>query len=185
METNSEQALPAGLAERPVDPRRKLPIPAVNEREDGTADFLVINGRRALELASRRQCGVCAKPMGERVAFIGGPNSAASGAFSDPPMHVDCAEAALRLCPHIARQHARRAGEGRTDPGATVPDGFMGDKPSEWVLVETQGYAMVLAPAAGGGRVPVFLATTYEAVRRFGYVEGVLVEQEGQATARP
>ncbi|WP_371500349.1 hypothetical protein OG871_27705 [Kitasatospora sp. NBC_00374] len=115
--------------------------------------------------------------MSGHVAFLGGPGSAEAGGYTDPPMHEACAEAALTLCPHIARQHARRASERRVPEGTTVPAGFAEAKPEEWVMVLTAGYRTGLVPAEGGGVVPIFLPAEYVRKRRFGYEGGVLVER--------
>ncbi|MFD9123484.1 hypothetical protein [Kitasatospora sp. NPDC059571] len=169
--------LPAGLAARPIDQRRGLPIPAVNERPDGTADFLSINGRTAIKLAVSGGCSLCTRLMSGLAAFLGGPKSAQAGSYSDPPMHEECAEAALRLCPHIARQHARRATERRIPEATAVPEGFSEAKPQEWVMVLASSFGAGLMPAEGGGLVPVFLLADYERTRRFVYEDGVLVEK--------
>ncbi|WP_206670984.1 hypothetical protein [Streptomyces sp. CB01881] len=151
----------------------------MNERPDGTADFLAIDGRTAMILAIQWHCSLCAKPMSSLVAFLGGPKSAESGAYSDPPMHEGGAEAALTLCPHMARQHARRATERRASQGAVLPEGFSEAKPQEWVMVLTGGFRTGLMPAEGGGTVPIFLPADYERTRRFVYDDGVLVEKTG------
>ncbi|MFJ8043766.1 hypothetical protein ACIRBX_25020 [Kitasatospora sp. NPDC096147] len=171
--------MPAALAARPMDPRRKLPIPAVNEvLEDGTGDFVVIQGDTALRLATQGRCALCGQLMGGgSAAFIGGPASAESGLFTDPPMHEACAEAALRLCPHMARQHARRASERRVPEGSTIPAGFSEEKPQEWVMVLAPLYGAGVTAAADGGLVPLFRALGEVRKRRFGYEGGVLVER--------
>ncbi len=168
--------LPYGLSTRPVDPRRGLPIPAVNAYPDGEVDFISINGAKAMELAVRGRCGLCGLPMSGRAAFLGGPKAAEAGLYSDPPMHEACAEAALTLCPHIARPHARRASERRREHDATHAVGFSDEKPSEWVLLVCDGYGSAFAPAVDGGVVPIFVAGEVLHARRFGYQEGVLAE---------
>ncbi|MGW4696893.1 hypothetical protein ACWEO1_31440 [Kitasatospora cineracea] len=168
--------LPHGLGTRPVDLRRGLPIPAVNVHPDGEVDFISINSEKAMELAVRGRCGLCARQMTGPVAFLGGPTAAEAGLYSDPPMHEECAEAALTLCPHIARPHARRASERRLEHDATHAVGFSEEKPSEWVLLVCNGYGSALTPAVDGGLVPVFIAGEVLRARRFGYQEGVLTE---------
>ena len=66
-----EVHLPPRLAARPVDPQRGLPIPYVNEHDDGNVNFAVINGGRVLDCVRRRLCG-CA---GNRTS-TGSPSSA-------------------------------------------------------------------------------------------------------------
>ncbi|MFJ4189407.1 hypothetical protein [Kitasatospora sp. NPDC089509] len=168
--------LPPGLAERPRDPRRGLPIPVVNERPDGTPDFVVLNGEKALRMASLHRCSLCGLPLGGPAAFLGGPVSAKTGHYSDPPMHEACAEAALTLCPHIARPHARRASERQLPDDVTVPVGFTLERPEEWVMVIATAYYVGIAPAEDGGAVPLFVVDQRDRERRFGYADGVLTE---------
>ncbi|MFJ1706817.1 hypothetical protein [Kitasatospora sp. NPDC088346] len=149
----------------------------MNERPDGTADYVSIDGPTALFLAIKGRCGLCAEPIVDVAAFLGGPGAAEAGAYSDPPMHEGCAEAALKLCPHMARQHARRATGSRVPEGSAVPEGFSEAKPEEWVMVLAAGYGTGLMPAEGGGTVPIFLPGSYEGVRRFVYEDGVLIEK--------
>ncbi|MFB8235508.1 hypothetical protein ACFC58_03060 [Kitasatospora purpeofusca] len=168
--------LPAGLAARPRDERRGLPIPIVNEH-DGQVDFVTLNGETALRLACLGRCSACGRPFTGPAVFLGGPLSARTGHFSDPPMHEACAEAAIWLCPHIARPNARRAGGWRVTPDASVPVGFTLERPEEWVMVVASSYEVGVVTAEGGGRVPLFLVGRRLRERRFGYQEGALAEK--------
>ncbi|QKW22316.1 hypothetical protein HUT16_27445 [Kitasatospora sp. NA04385] len=168
--------LPPGLGTRPVDLRRGLPIPAVNVHPGGEVDFVTINGPAALQLAGTGRCSLCGQRMTGTATFLGGPKCAEFGFYSDPPMHEECAEWALKLCPHIARPHARRASERRVAHDAVRAVGFSEEKPSEWVLVVSDSYGSMLVPAEGGGVVPIFTVGEVIRTRRFGYQEGVLAE---------
>src|SRR5919202_3714102 len=111
-------SLPPDLADRPVDERWGLPIPFVNTYDDGSHDFGAINRRRSIQCALSRLCGMCGISLAYDIAFLGGPKAAESRSYTDPPMHVGCAEAALDLCPHLARHAVPRSereeeGEGR------------------------------------------------------------------------
>lgn len=162
--------LPAGLAARPVDPRRKLPIPVVNEYDDGTWDFTAINGDVSKELAEARRCGLCGEKMGWWIAFFGGPASATSGVYSDPPMHPECAEAATRLCPHITRPTMQRAKSSPVE--AVTPAGMTLNRPSEWVMWVTRTFQIRLSASQGGaghGLVVVFVPGPAKRLRRWTY----------------
>jgi hypothetical protein len=94
--------VPAGLAARPVCPRRGLPIPYVNTSgPDGWTDFTSIDTTRVAEVGTKNLCSLCGRPHEYWLAFLGGPAAARTRAYTDPPAHVACAKAALRLCPHI------------------------------------------------------------------------------------
>lgn len=128
--------MPESLRRRPRD-RRGYPIPYVQAMSsDGTPDFTAVDAGAAWAAGSERRCGLCGESMGYWVAFVGGPLSAAQRMFLDPPMHPECATAAMRLCPHMAQQHLARAS--RTT--AEAPPGFVAGKPAEWVVYETRSY---------------------------------------------
>jgi hypothetical protein len=176
--------LPAALADRPVDDEHGLPIPFVNTYDDGTHDFRAPNRRRSIQCALSRLCGMCGLSLEYDIAFLGGPKAAESHSFTDPPMHVACAEAALQLCPHLAahttppEQRAGGDAEGkrRLRPGVTTADLFAGDRPSEWVLFITHNFEIERATAEGGGLVLVFHPGPASAERHFRFEDGVMRE---------
>lgn len=179
--------LPSALAERPVDDEHGLPIPFVYEYEDGTHDFGAINRRRSIQCALSRLCGMCGTSLEYDIAFLGGPKAAETRAFTDPPMHVGCAEAALALCPHIADHATPRSGRSgengedaesrrRLRPGVTTVDLFTGDRPSEWVLYLTHNFEIERATSEGGGLVLVFHPGVAFAERRFRFEAGSMHE---------
>ena len=138
--------LPESLAARPLDPRRRLPVPYVSEHPTGdgvVVDFTAINADRAEEAGRDRRCSLCGTGMGYRVAFLGGPASAANRLYSDPPGHPECLRAAVTLCPYIAIGRARRATARRLQPGTVTPPGFADGKPTEWLLGITRNYRML------------------------------------------
>jgi hypothetical protein len=183
MTPSSHAALPTRLAERPVDDEFGLPIPFVNSYDDGSHDFRAVNRRRSIQCALSRLCGMCGISLEYDIAFLGGPKAAESRSFTHPPMHVSCAEAALELCPHLAR-HATPPGdrdiEGesrrRLRPGVTTADLFAGDRPSEWVMYVTHNFEIERATAEGGGLVLVFHPGPPEAERRFRFESGQMHE---------
>lgn len=97
---------PAALQARPVCPRRKLPIPFINEiRPDGTGEFGIFDDRQIELCLARRLCAMCGDPLGELVALIGDGVSLAceTGYYIEPPVHERCGEIALAgLCPFIS-----------------------------------------------------------------------------------
>ncbi|WP_239377482.1 hypothetical protein [Frankia sp. Cj5] len=80
--------LPALMRSLPIDPRRRLPIPAVTAHHpNGDLDFTTVDGATALRLASEGRCTICGKPFHGPVAFLGGVGAAVVGVYFDPPMH--------------------------------------------------------------------------------------------------
>lgn len=167
--------LPEALTQRPKDDRG-FPITFVTLiQEDGTPDFTTIDARQILRCIVEKSCGMCgvALPVASvetlptglghdvrtrsygAVAFIGGPLAIENKNFLDPPMHVSCAEYAMRVCPHIAIPTARYAkpkeGEGRrvfelVEP--TRPERFGMYVTSHYQVVPYQGQPVFLAEPA-------------------------------------
>jgi hypothetical protein len=164
--------LPDGLVRRPRD-RRGLPIPFVQAlNDDGTPDFTAVDATLAWKAGEERRCGLCGESIGYWVAFIGGPKSVQHRAFLDPPMHPECAHAAVRLCPHMARRNSSRASK----TTAAVPAGFVEDKPDEWCVYETREYRCELITSRG--QISGYAFKAAPAVRLFRWVysaEGKLI----------
>lgn len=136
--------LPPRLARRPFDGKRKVPVPFFNVMPDGSVNFTGINAETVIRCAQERLCGICGEPLDYWIAFIGGPVSAATRCYTDPPMHRECAEAAVRYCPHINRRVHRRTPDEKFDPDDTWASSLAEqDKPASWVISITRDFKTV------------------------------------------
>lgn len=67
------------------------------------------------QCALSRICGVCARPLGRPVAFVGTEQEVGRNAFHLPPMHLDCArdlvEESTRLVTTAGFEFVRAAKE--------------------------------------------------------------------------
>lgn len=140
-------ALPEHLRDRPVDERRKVPVPYMNTMTDGTVDFTGISAAKAYECGRERLCGICHKPLDYWIAFIGGPMSTANRTYTDPPFHGDCARAAMEFCPHIKVRNHRRTPEERRPEDSWASPNATPVKPGQWIIGYTRNYAIVRAGA--------------------------------------
>jgi hypothetical protein len=127
------------LAGRPIDPRNRLPVPFVNDTGDGS-EFAVIQPNRTFECARKHLCGVCGQKLTYWIAFLGGPQSAVRGTYTDPPMHEECAEASTHLCPHLARRAPTRSRKVEKRADVYTPPGFVEEKPPGFVMVITRSF---------------------------------------------
>jgi hypothetical protein len=165
-----EVQLPPRLAARPVDPRRGLPIPYVNEHDDGSINFAIVNGGRVLDCVRRRLCGLCGLPHEHRMAFIGGPGGFQQRMYTEPPGHVDCMRAALDLCGYLAIERHRRRGLSE----ATAAPGFTDmEKAQPVILAATRAYDVGLI---GEPPALLFLPAPWTSATRFDYIDGRLTE---------
>lgn len=150
------------ISSLPIDDRTGLPVPWITARlANGRPSFSEIDSQRLPELIRRRICGVCGQQLGANIAFIGGPSAARQGAFVDPPMHRECAQASLRLCPHIARRLPVHRAEGRVTP-------------DDYFLLMCRGYTMTLMVTTQQQEIPGFVATYVRELHRYRYIDEVL-----------
>jgi hypothetical protein len=169
--------LPEQLRRRPFDPKRGLPIPAMNlppgDLDPDHADFTAIFGETVYHLAKAEKCGICTEPLGYWMAFIGGPKSFANRAYVDPPLCLGCAEYAMTHCPHMAIRRHRRVPDARLQDGVHVPDGFDASKPETLVMGITRGFT-ITADQSGS---MYFKAAPFKRHRTYTYDEsGDIVE---------
>lgn len=150
--------MPEAIAELPRD-SRGFPITFVTLIEpDGRPDFTTVNGEKIARCIREALCGLCGKCFYDDetniVAFIGGPMSMESGQFLDPPMHVECAEYAFQVCPHIAIDTSRYA-KPKEGGGRVVNPHFDPERPEKFgiFLTYTSGYQVALV-----GDTAVFIA---------------------------
>ncbi len=88
------------LAKRPQ--WHGFPVPFfATERIDGTWDFKVISERNRARCAQEHLCWVCGEGLLTPIVFLGGPESTKMRLYTDGPMHPECADDALALCPFM------------------------------------------------------------------------------------
>ena len=100
--------MPERIARLDRDPRG-YPIPwFVHRPAEGSIDFRVMDPARLHQAIREHRCWVCGDRLGKTIAFVGGPLSAAQRLYADPPMHVNCAEFSVKVCPFLAIPTAQR-----------------------------------------------------------------------------
>lgn len=110
------------LRTRPKD-RRGYPIPYIVLIDKNKRPHFTINDQsRVYEVVKKKLCGLCGKKLDNGAWFIGGAKCFTSplGAFIDPPVHKECGEYALKVCPFLAApSYANRIDDKTLDPEAT------------------------------------------------------------------
>jgi len=124
---------------------RGYPIPhTVTFDENGTPDFRVIDPAKWAHAARFRCCGLCGEMLGGWLAFVGGDTSMRTRMFIDLPMHRDCAQYALAVCPFLA---APVFAYSRALPAATALNEHVSpDRPDRFGLATTKSYRQVRLP---------------------------------------
>lgn len=148
--------IPERMKHVPTD-HRGLPIPYIVQRDrQGKPMFIVNDAAKVAQCGAFGLCGICGKPLGRRPDspsvgyFVGGPGCfyMKAGAFLDPPMHRECAEYALRVCPYIANPSY---GRDQARLLSNHPERLAGSAPD--------GVDVLTAPASPGfeGKPPLFI----------------------------
>ena len=115
----NEIPIPARMRYLPRD-RRGYPIPFIVFRDtDRNPHFTINDDQRRAFVLKHDRCGICNHALFRGRWYVGGPASAFDprGAYLDPPMHHECAEYALQVCPYLAAPSYSRLIDGKTlDP---------------------------------------------------------------------
>lgn len=133
MLTRLETELPRRMRTMQRD-ARGYPIPFIVLRDkSGTPQFTINDVEATTECRVKRLCSICGKRFDrhpvtfkDMMWFVGGSRCFLHerGAFLDPPMHLVCAEYALRVCPFLAAsRYLRRIDDAKLKPENT-PDGM-------------------------------------------------------------
>jgi hypothetical protein len=97
--------IPDKMKDLPVDDRG-YPIPwtVLRGPSDGKPHFAINVEELRLKSIRERLCPICGVRLYRGFWFVGGPGSALHphGAYIDPPLHKECAEYALKVCPYLA-----------------------------------------------------------------------------------
>ena len=144
-------AIPHDLESRPRD-ARGYPIPvAVVIDANGKPDFRVTDQTMWVRLLRERRCHMCGGPLQRSLTFVGGPASMRSRCFTDGPMHDECAQYALQVCPFLAAPsfaYARASPkvEGRE---IVVNEAMSTERPAYFGHGYTTAYRVGVHPTAG------------------------------------
>ncbi len=93
--------MPPAVAALPRDPRGYPVFYMVQPPPGQPADFRVQNMAHKERAALRRLCGICGRSLGRRAWFLGGPMCLGNHTFGEPPMHRECLDYALQVCPFL------------------------------------------------------------------------------------
>lgn len=157
--------IPHRMRTLPLDPRG-YPIPYIVFRDrNGDPHFTINDGRVRLRCLLQRRCGICGKKINGPVWFVGGPLSAfhPHGAYAEGPLHENCAEYALKVCPWLAvscymgRIDAStlytREGEDRSGGQLFTDPTQIPDRPLCFVAISTSSYKLSPHSGASGPNV--------------------------------
>lgn len=110
------------------------PVPFFVIVKNGVPDLRVLDPRKQQRCFKQNLCGICGQGLDYWVAFVSGPQARSFRVSADPPMHEECAEYALKVCPYLVRPSAKRAKEYSVEVNLTDPH-FLSDRPEKMALI--------------------------------------------------
>ena len=109
--------------------KRGYPIPFIVFRDKTGVPQFTINDTNAVSTCvQKRICAICGKKLTHQQYWLVGGSRCfmhEHGAFLDPPLHQECAEYALQVCPFLAApSYAKRIDDKKLKP-ENRPDGMI------------------------------------------------------------
>ncbi len=100
------------MTEMPATMRARIPqggtrpIPFFVTVIDGKPDFRLVDPLAFHQCVNLKLCWICGQPLGEGLAFVGGPLCAINRVTAEPASHPECADYAARVCPFMVNPSA-------------------------------------------------------------------------------
>lgn len=123
--------------------------------DDGIPDFRVMHEVARVKCARERRCNLCGEKLGKHIVFIGGDLCVKNRAFTDGPMHEDCALYACKVCPFLANtkhdhSDAPHKHEGQEGVIITTEEYCAPGRPDKMVVYYTDDYKLEKTPDGRG-----------------------------------
>lgn len=146
--------MPARIARLPRG-GNGYPIPwFVPTLPDGSRDARLGDQQKWLRAVQDALCWVCGGRLGARLAFVLGPMCTINRTAAEPPMHRDCAEYSVKVCPLLVFPTMPRRRGTPLPAGATEMPGIHDDSnPGGVAIWMTRSFTVFKAP--GGPMITV------------------------------
>lgn len=117
---------------------RGYPIPYfVPKDENGIYQLKYADAYKMDSCIKYHKCCICFRPLTQgEYFFISGPMGFKTQTDSHPPMHRQCAEYSLRICPHLYFEKTHRT----TDEAEAKVEWQVREKPKEFYLVQAKKF---------------------------------------------
>ena len=137
---------PPQVAALPVDARTGFPIFFLMQPPPGRVlDFKLYNPIHKLRCGLERLCMVCGQPLPYWLWFLGGEADLDNGVCGDPPLHWDCANYSVQVCPFLTStrlEFASGRGAVPAQPHTAGGRDRSRPRPDTVVLGKTRGYTL-------------------------------------------
>ena len=167
----TEVPVPQRMAAMPK--YRGFPVPFFAAVIDGVPDFRVADVSKKSQSAIKKLCWICGQKIRypEKFCFVGGPISTHYRLFGDGPMHIECAEFSLKICPYLLHDNAKRAEFAKiaarfeNKPGIVIEEpGHTLDHPDWFYLCYAPSYEFLFVREVGH---KVFQAEVFDQIDKW------------------
>jgi hypothetical protein len=135
--------MPERIAALPQDPERHYPVPFFVAWIDGKPDFRIADEEKRIRCIKEKLCWICGEKLGRYQVFVIGPMCAINRISAEPPMHRDCAEYSVRVCPFLLNPNQKRNPK-KVDAELGEPPGIaIMRNPGCMLIWITTGYTIV------------------------------------------
>ena len=135
--------MPRRINALPRDPDRGYPVPFFVAYVNGKPDLRIADNDKRNRCTKERLCWICGEKLGKYLAFVIGPMCALNRISAEPPMHKECAEYSVRVCPFLLNPNQKRNPK-KVDAEMAEPPGIMiARNPGCMVLWVTDSYQLV------------------------------------------
>jgi hypothetical protein len=139
-------AIPRALADQPL--LGGLVVPWISARAGGRFLLGAIDADRTRRALLERRCGVCGRPLGDRLVLLARESDLRRQRVSEPALHPVCAAYTMDACPMIAgRLEHYRSSPVPLAPGMVrAPDSALrtGADAEAWYAVWLRRYTIVV-----------------------------------------
>jgi hypothetical protein len=132
--------VPARLTGLPRDHRGFVVFFTITPPPGRELSFRAINPQNVRRCGKARLCGICGQPLDYRFWFLGSAEDLDRRVFGEPPMHRECLDYALAVCPFLS---------GHYRPTHRLPEGpyelskaYMATRLDRMVLYQTRGFKL-------------------------------------------
>jgi hypothetical protein len=139
--------IPKRLEKLPFSKKWNLPVPWFVAWIDGEPEFRVAEGDAWVRAVRDSLCWICGEKLGIHRAFLIGPMCSINRVSADPPMHRECAEYSVKVCPFLTTPKMVRREKDRPPEEmlSDIPGLYIARNPGVTLLWVAREYKLVPA----------------------------------------
>jgi hypothetical protein len=135
--------MPRRIENLPTEPERGYPVPFFVAYINGKADFRIADNEKRVRCIREHLCWICGEKLGKYLGFVIGPMCAVNRISAEPPMHRECAEYSVQVCPFLLNPNQKRNPKAVAAPIDEAPGIMIARNPGVMLLWMTNSFTLV------------------------------------------